>query len=596
MGVTAVNPSAQSGRGDVKLYASGPELVALEAELSGAEGLDRAPLLVALAWHLRQRDSARSLALSAQAEALLPGAGLDPALARALMVRSALSKCEIAALQCQLELAETLLLEARHGLLALNDAALEADALLAEALLAKAKGERERELMAFAQCVQGLASAADRPRLTLARAWQAYEAAFTEPDRPDDSEGDDASEGPERPPPLLREAIDAAAEAMRLSRREPARAAGKFLHASGLARQFGLVRHAVICAVNAGTALQGLGDFEQAAACYEDAASTARATGWPVLIGTVQTCIGNFLQELGQLEESRGALADALTWLAPAPRGINKANACSALANTLLALGRGIEAVGPMNEAILMYREARSTDNLALNLIGHARALSAAGLVERALDAIAEARELIAKHAFPALEVGICEALAEIHARHELPPPPDLRLPSPALHYLEAVLDTGQRIAGWKAPATLFVRLADEWARAGDLRRAYEYARRAIVTREQETILRMRHPLAVLLLRHHGASLSADPADAAGTAEARLDAPAASPGLLTPREREVVQMLARSYSNKEIAIALRVSEQTVKWHLKRIFAKLNAGSRKHAVTRARALGVVRLNS
>ena len=35
-----------------------------------------------------------------------------------------------------------------------------------------------------------------------------------------------------------------------------------------------------------------------------------------------------------------------------------------------------------------------------------------------------------------------------------------------------------------------------------------------------------------------------------------------------------------------------VGEQTVKWHLKNVFFKLNAASRKHAVDRARLLGLI----
>ncbi len=35
-----------------------------------------------------------------------------------------------------------------------------------------------------------------------------------------------------------------------------------------------------------------------------------------------------------------------------------------------------------------------------------------------------------------------------------------------------------------------------------------------------------------------------------------------------------------------------ISEETVKWHIKNLFAKLNAGTRKHAVDRARLLGLL----
>jgi len=55
----------------------------------------------------------------------------------------------------------------------------------------------------------------------------------------------------------------------------------------------------------------------------------------------------------------------------------------------------------------------------------------------------------------------------------------------------------------------------------------------------------------------------------------------ASP-LLSPREVEVLEHIARGLSNKEIARALRVAPETVKWHLKNIFEKLNVGSRVEA--------------
>ena len=62
--------------------------------------------------------------------------------------------------------------------------------------------------------------------------------------------------------------------------------------------------------------------------------------------------------------------------------------------------------------------------------------------------------------------------------------------------------------------------------------------------------------------------------------------------LLTPKERDVNRLLANNRSNKEIASALDLSVQTVKWHLKNMFEKLNAGSRKHLIDRARILGII----
>lgn len=62
--------------------------------------------------------------------------------------------------------------------------------------------------------------------------------------------------------------------------------------------------------------------------------------------------------------------------------------------------------------------------------------------------------------------------------------------------------------------------------------------------------------------------------------------------LLTPKEREVLQLLARNLSNKQIALALEVSEETIKWHLKNLLGKFQAGTRKHAVDRAYMLGIL----
>ena len=53
---------------------------------------------------------------------------------------------------------------------------------------------------------------------------------------------------------------------------------------------------------------------------------------------------------------------------------------------------------------------------------------------------------------------------------------------------------------------------------------------------------------------------------------------------LTPRELEVLRMLAEGAANKTIAWKLAISEHTVKFHVAAIMAKLNAASRTEAVT------------
>ena len=63
---------------------------------------------------------------------------------------------------------------------------------------------------------------------------------------------------------------------------------------------------------------------------------------------------------------------------------------------------------------------------------------------------------------------------------------------------------------------------------------------------------------------------------------------------LSPREVEVLTLVAQGRANKEIARSLRLSEATVKSHLLHIFEKLGASDRTHAVTIAIRRGIIRL--
>jgi ATP/maltotriose-dependent transcriptional regulator MalT len=63
--------------------------------------------------------------------------------------------------------------------------------------------------------------------------------------------------------------------------------------------------------------------------------------------------------------------------------------------------------------------------------------------------------------------------------------------------------------------------------------------------------------------------------------------------VLSGREGEILGLVGNGLSNKRIALALGIAPETVKWHVKRIFLKLEVRTRAEAVSRAAALYLMR---
>ena len=68
-----------------------------------------------------------------------------------------------------------------------------------------------------------------------------------------------------------------------------------------------------------------------------------------------------------------------------------------------------------------------------------------------------------------------------------------------------------------------------------------------------------------------------------------------NPNLLSPREQEVLGLVALGLTNKEIAYRLAVSDRTVQFHLNSVFNKTGANSRTEAVTAALRKGWLTLS-
>jgi ATP/maltotriose-dependent transcriptional regulator MalT len=64
---------------------------------------------------------------------------------------------------------------------------------------------------------------------------------------------------------------------------------------------------------------------------------------------------------------------------------------------------------------------------------------------------------------------------------------------------------------------------------------------------------------------------------------------------LTPREEQVLGLLAQGLSNKEIAKHLYLSPDTIKDHIERLYGKLEVADRVSALNKARELGLININ-
>jgi DNA-binding NarL/FixJ family response regulator len=92
--------------------------------------------------------------------------------------------------------------------------------------------------------------------------------------------------------------------------------------------------------------------------------------------------------------------------------------------------------------------------------------------------------------------------------------------------------------------------------------------------------------------KREGQEKQEDAGSPVSEAPARGRSQAPSGGVLSPREAEVLRLAARGYSNQQIARELQISISTTKNHLQRVFTKLGAADRTHAVVMAIERGVL----
>jgi signal transduction histidine kinase len=461
------------------------ELARWESALPAQQGNARLTLLLALAWHLRQRDSRRALALAGEALAALPGAGLLPLEQRACEARMQLVQAEVAWLDGALDAAQAQAAAVLARCSADQDGAGCADSCYLLAWIAVDRGDHGASDAAFADCAAHARALGDTLRTQVAQAASARWAVLSDHgDAMARWSGQFNAASAHADPALATWIYDFLALTASQTG-EFGVAAGYFIRCYENALRSGQLRAAIIAATNIGEDFTLLGDHHSALEWMQCALELARPTGWPRSVGACLMHTADTLRRLGQLEPAHELLQEALTILAPLANARSYAIALQYLGDLSLDQGAYETALDAFCKLEARADALAQSDFHSIARRGQAHALSQLGRGEEALAVATVAAAMGAAQNNPHNQIAALRVMAMIHAQHALAAPDGMREPTPALHYLDQALAVAATIAGYTVPGDLYDAMAREYAGAGDFRRAYEVAMAASSAREK---------------------------------------------------------------------------------------------------------------
>ena len=452
----------------------------LEAALADAPEIlsyQRLVALLPLAWQLRQRNTTRALALVDESEACFALSDLAAGERLSIAARLCLIRAEAKWLFGELEEGAALAENALRDFTACNDAIGCADVhwLLAHIALDQGAPARpDTELAAMAVSAQ----ANDPVRLTVAQARRAIFAAYHDVAAVMRNWGPQFASGTADMHPAAATLVaDFFAVTATLSG-EYVAAIRHFGTCHTLALATGQIRRAIFAATNLGNSFNTLNDHHAALEWMQRGQELARPRAWPASMGITLIQAAETLRLLQRYDAARDLLREAMVLMAAQTSSPNYALALGYLGNVELNLRRYDDALASFQ---LLEQRSQAIGFgawLCRALQGQARALLELGQPQAAM---AQAyATLNAAKSDPKYQIDALRVLADIHARHPLPPPPDMTAASAPLHYLHQAHDLANTITGFSIPGDLLEALADGHAKAGDFAQAYQLSKQAI--------------------------------------------------------------------------------------------------------------------
>ncbi len=460
----------------MEFFCSDEELASLEEQFRAAQGEARLPLQVALAWALRQRNSARALALADEVEQQLPL--VAPACANQYRLRLRLVRAEVHWLMGELAQAENVLTQTLGEYQALHDAQGQADAYWLLAWVASDKGEIKKAvelLVAMCDCAIG-----DSIRLTVAQATQARLAAF--------SNVQDAlaiwgvqlpADYHQLPTVAMCWVADFYGAAAQL-KNEYVQAIRHLNVVHGAAVRSGQQRRAVIALNNIAYVFHQLNDYQTALVWSQRAVEMARECRYPGLIGNALMWEAENLRQMQSLSVAQEVINESINLMASQIDSRNYAIGVHILAKLTMDLQDYQQAIVHFGFVEQRGRILHNPDLVVDGLLGQAKALLAIGKAEPAHElALRVMNEGQVIH-----KIRACMILAETQSNLS-PEACVSHDTSTALQYLNQGLALATSIENYLVPRELLEALARESARLGNFAQAYDYASAATLALEK---------------------------------------------------------------------------------------------------------------
>ena len=470
-------------------FADNEQLARIEADLALTHGAEWIGLALALAWHIRQRDTQRALILADEVQALLPAHSTTQP-THLIALRLMLIRAEAKWLFGELDASKALAENALQGFANLHDATGCADAhwLLAwlavdQGDLARTNTELEAMLVAALEIepvrepvrdpVRVIAAQAALARFAVFRDLAAAKAKWSAHLRIDYTDAN---------PAVGCWVADFWGTSNALDN-DYVQSIRYLSKTYTLAIASGQQRRVILSALNIGDKFNILNEYHAALEWMQRGLELARQCGWPGTLGVALMQTAETLRRLQRFGIAADMLREALTLMAPMSASRSYALTLQHFANVELDRKRYASAQDSFR---LMEQRAialSQSDLLSRALCGQAEALFQLGKPEQALRT-GEAALAVAKSNAND-QIAALRVLANIHTHHSLPPPPDMCAPSIPLYYLQQALDLAATIIDYTIPGDLLEAVADEYAKVGDIHRAYQFAKQSILAREK---------------------------------------------------------------------------------------------------------------